>query len=257
MTGAPASSDAGYGAQAATWTPITSTSGRSDLTAIATPDASPPPPTGTTIRARSGTSSSSSSPSDPCPATIAGSSNGWTNARPPSRARACAASRHSSSDAPPMWTIAPWPRAASALAIGASAGTKTSQRTPRAAAAAASALGVVAGRRGDDAAARPPSPSAASLADAPRTLNEPVRWRFSALSATCRRRARRSCATTAPACGARRFSASGRAAAIVGGGDGLSPGRRGSRRSRPRRRAGARRRRSWCAPAASSPKNEP
>ena len=38
-----------------------------------------------------------------------------------------------------MWTIAPWPRAASALAIGASAGTKTSQRTPRAAAAAAAA----------------------------------------------------------------------------------------------------------------------
>ena len=38
-----------------------------------------------------------------------------------------------------MCTVAPWARVASALAIGASAGTKTSHATPRAAAAAASA----------------------------------------------------------------------------------------------------------------------
>ena len=44
----PPRSDAGNGAQAATCTPTTSTSGRADLTAIAMPAASPPPPTGTT-----------------------------------------------------------------------------------------------------------------------------------------------------------------------------------------------------------------
>ena len=66
-----------------------------------------------------------------------GSSNGWTNTIPLSRARSCAAARHSSILAPPMWTVAPWPRVASALAIGASAGTKTSHGTPSAAAAAA------------------------------------------------------------------------------------------------------------------------
>ena len=53
-TGSPRRSDSGYGAHAATCTPITSTSGRADLTAIATPEHSPPPPTGTTTRARSG-----------------------------------------------------------------------------------------------------------------------------------------------------------------------------------------------------------
>src|SRR5918999_2890072 len=180
----PCSSDAGYGAHAATWTPTTSTSGRSDLIAIATPEASPPPPTGTTTFARSGTCSSSSSPSEPWPATMSGSSNGCTNARPPSRARSCAAAMQSSTDSPPTCTIAPCPAAASALAIGASAGTNTSQRTPRAAAAAASPCAWFPADAATTPFAQPASPSAASFADAPRTLNEPVRCRFSAFSTT-------------------------------------------------------------------------
>ena len=106
-----------------------------------------------------------------------------TRARPRS-ARSCAAARHSSSEAPPTCTIAPWPRAASAFAIGASAGTNTSQRTPRAAAAAASPCAWLPADAATTPFAQPASPSAASFAAAPRTLNEPVRWRFSAFSTT-------------------------------------------------------------------------
>ena len=97
-TGWPASSDAGNAAHASTWTPITSTDGRADFTAIATPLTSPPPPTGTMIRARSSTSSSSSSPSVPWPATTSGSSNGCTKAMPACSARRAAAATQSSTD---------------------------------------------------------------------------------------------------------------------------------------------------------------
>ena len=183
-TGSPRRSDSGYGAQAATWTPITSTSGRAALTAIAMPEHSPPPPTGTTTRARSGTSSSSSRPSDPWPATMSGSSNGCTKASPPSRERSCARARQSSTEPPPMFTIAPWPRAASTLASGASSGTNTSQVTPRTRAAAARLWAWLPADAATTPAAQPRSPRAASLAAAPRSLNEPVRCRFSALRAT-------------------------------------------------------------------------
>ena len=60
---------------------------------------------------------------------------------------------------PPTWTVAPWPRVASALAIGASAGTKTSHGHAERGRGGRDALGVVARRGGDDAAA------AALLAD--------------------------------------------------------------------------------------------
>ena len=165
-------------------TPTTSTSGRADLTAIAIPLQSPPPPTGTTTFARSGTSSSSSSPSEPWPATMSGSSNGWMNASPPSRARSLARTRQSSTESPPMCTTAPWPRAASVFAIGASAGTKTSQGTPIMRAAAASDCAWLPAEAATTPALQPSMPSAASFAPAPRTLKEPVRWRFSAFSAT-------------------------------------------------------------------------
>ena len=184
-TGSPRRSDSGYGAHAATCTPTTSTSGRADFTAIATPAASPPPPTGMTTRARSGTCSSSSSPSDPWPATMSGSSNGCTKAAPATRARwparrrctrrpsrrRCARSRRGCGP-PPPWRSAR------------RRGTKTSQRTPRAAAATASDWAWLPADAATTPRAQPSSPSAASLADAPRTLNEPVRWRFSALSST-------------------------------------------------------------------------
>ena len=83
-----------------------------------------------------------------------------------------------------MWTIAPCSRAASTLDIGASAGTKTSHGTPRAAAAAASAWAWLPADAATTPLAQPSSPSAASLAATPRTLKDPVRWRFSAFSAT-------------------------------------------------------------------------
>ena len=181
--GSPALIDAGNGAQAAAWTPTICTSGLAALIASATPAHSPPPPTGMTTLARSGTSSSSSSPSEPWPATIAGSSNGCTNASPPVLARSSAATRQASTLLPPTWTIAPCPRAASTFAIGASAGTKTSHGMPICAAPAASAWAWLPAQ-----AATTPlvqaSPSAASLAATPRTLNEPVRCRFSAFSTT-------------------------------------------------------------------------
>ena len=106
------------------------------------------------------------------------------NASPPSRERSSAATRHSSTDAPPRWTIAPSPRAASVLAIGASAGTNTSQRTPIVRAAAATACAWLPAEAATTPPLQPCSPSAASFAAAPRTLNEPVLWRFSAFSAT-------------------------------------------------------------------------
>src|SRR5215208_5825865 len=183
-TGSPRLSDSGYGAQAATCTPTTSTSGRADLIAIATPEHSPPPPTGTTTFARSGASSSSSRPSEPWPATTTGSSNGCTNASPPTSARASAASRHSSTDSPPTWISAPIPRAASTFASGASVGTKTSQCTPRWRAAAASAWPWLPADAATTPLRQPSSPSESSLAATPRTLKEPVRCRFSALSET-------------------------------------------------------------------------
>ena len=83
-----------------------------------------------------------------------------------------------------MWIVAPWPRAASTLASGASEGMNTSHATPRARAAAASACPWLPAEAATTPFAQPSSPSAASFAATPRTLNEPVRWRFSAFSTT-------------------------------------------------------------------------
>ena len=159
------------------------TSGLASLITSAMPAHSPPPPTGTTTCARSGTSSSSSRPSEPWPATIAGSSNGWTNASPPSSARSSAETRHASTLLPPTWTIAPC--AARGLDLrhrrvgghedlaADAAGGRGRRRAP--------ARGCRRWRRRRRC-AQPSSPSAASFAATPRTLNEPVRCRFSAFS---------------------------------------------------------------------------
>ena len=96
------------------------------------------------------------------------------------------------------------PRPPSTLEIGASRGMKTSHGTPRDARRERQRLRVVARAAGDHA-GRAAVASAASLFSAPRILNEPVRWRFSALSEDVAARAlaqRR--ATAGPACGARR-----------------------------------------------------
>ena len=119
----------------------------------------------------------------PCPAMMSGSSKGCTNAMPASSARARASATHSSTDAPPMCTTASSVRQPSIFEIGASVGMNTSQGTPRERAACAHAqawlpaLPAVTPRR-------QPSPSAASLFSAPRILNDPVRWRFSAFRTT-------------------------------------------------------------------------
>ena len=182
----------------------------------------------------------------PWPATTSGSSNGWTNASPPSRGalarrdqalvdrlrRRRARSRRA-------------PRAASTLAIGASAGMKTSHGTPRARAAAASACAWLPALPATTPRAQPSSPSAASLAAAPRTLNEPVRCRFSAFSDDRRRpRARRASRDRGPACGARRARRAARTARRRRGdarsaGHGLSCPARRWRRSRPRAPSGS------------------
>ena len=220
--------------------------------ATAIPAHRPPPPTGTTTCARSGTSSSSSRPSVPWPATIAGSSKGCTNASPPVSARSCAATRHSWTELPPMWTVVPWPRAASTFAIGASDGTNTSHGTPRMRAAAARAWAWLPAEAATTPRAQPSSPSAASLAATPRTLNDPVRCRFSALSTTVPPARSENVrvdrigvrlATVPTACRTARTSASVTVAVA-----GISRSR-GWHPSPPRRPSAARRRRSSCARA--------
>lgn len=64
-TGAPATSDGGYAAASSAWTPMTLTSGRTALTAEATPPTSPPPPVATRIVLTPGTCSRISSPTVP------------------------------------------------------------------------------------------------------------------------------------------------------------------------------------------------
>ena len=182
-TGPSAIAPPAYGAHASACTPITLTVGRIDLTAIATPQISPPPPKGTITVSRSPMSSSSSRPSVPWPATTAGSSKGEQNAMPELAARSCAAATAALRSAPNSTTFAPCRRDASILVIGAPTGTKISHGTPKCSAANARAwawlpaLPVVTPRAAS-------LPSAASLFMAPRILNDPVRWRFSALSTT-------------------------------------------------------------------------
>ncbi len=72
---------------------------------------------------------------------------------------------------------------ASAFEIEASAGMKTSHGTPAERAANATACAWLPAEA-TTTPGQAPSPSAASFADAPRILNDPVRWRFSALRTT-------------------------------------------------------------------------
>ena len=137
---------------------------------------------------------------------------GRTRGRPPALAPCADTRQLLDPEPPPTCTIAPCPRAASALAIGASAGTKTSHGTPIARAAAASACAWLPAEAATTPLAQPSSPSAASLAAVPRTLKEPVLWRFSALSTTVPPRARRSSASRASGVRRAAFATAGRAA---------------------------------------------
>ena len=155
------------------------------MTAIAIPLASPPPPTGTTTLREVGHVLEQLEPER----ALAGDDVRVVervHERQPALARALARAADAVVDRRRRRGARsrPCPRAASALAIGASAGTKTSHGTPRVARGRRQRLGVVAGDAATTPRAQPASPSAASFAAAPRILNEPVRCRFSAFSTT-------------------------------------------------------------------------
>ena len=148
-----ARSDSGYGAQAATCTPTTSTSGRADLTAIATPRAEAAAADRHDDLGEVRHVLEQLEPERALARHDVGSSNGCTNASPPSsRARERGLDALVDGLAADV-DLRPHAARASTLASGASLGTNTSQCTPRWRAAAASAWRVVAGRGGDDAAA--------------------------------------------------------------------------------------------------------
>ena len=113
--------------------------GASALIAVATPEESPPPPTGTATVATPGQSAAISSPIVPCPAMMAGWSNGGTTARPSasaiSVARACRSAdvRPASTTSPPSRSTPP------RLAAVTVSGMTITARTPKRAAAYATA----------------------------------------------------------------------------------------------------------------------
>ena len=182
-TGSPAASEAGNGAHASTCTPITSTSGRCDFTAMATPLIRPPPPTGATTRRRSGAWASSSRPTLPWPATtIRIVERVHERVAAGRRELLCRGQRlvHALAHQP---HLGPQRGGGLGLGDGRRLGHEHVARHSSLAGRVGDRLGVVAG-----AGATTPSshalPNEAILASAPRILNEPVRWRFSAFIAT-------------------------------------------------------------------------
>ena len=103
--------------------------GRADFTAIATPLHSPPPPTGMTTRARSGRPRAARGRGCPARRPRRGRRTGARSE--PALARPLLGEEDALVDRPPpMWTIAPWSRAASVLAIGASRGRRPRSARP-------------------------------------------------------------------------------------------------------------------------------
>jgi hypothetical protein len=98
----------------------------------------------------------------------------------------------SSSASPLITTSAPYVFVASTFAIGASWGTKIVARMPASRAAQATACAWLPALAATTPAARSTSSRVASLLTAPRILNEPVRWRFSAFNCTGRPASRES-----------------------------------------------------------------
>ena len=95
-TGAPWRSDPGKAAAPSACTPITRTSGRAALMAMAMPASRPPPPVGTITVLTSGRCSRISSPAVPCPATMSAWSKGWISTAPVSAANRRASTSASS-----------------------------------------------------------------------------------------------------------------------------------------------------------------
>ena len=170
---------------ASTWTPTTSTSGRALLTAIATPDGQPAAADRDDDLREVGDVLEQLEAERPLARRRRpGRRTGARTPCPAAAARSCAATRHSSTESPPRTTWAPSASAPSTLVSGASRGHEhlAAHAERRARRARAPSRGCRPTRRRRR--WRSASPSARSLFAAPRTLNEPVRWRFSALSAT-------------------------------------------------------------------------
>ena len=178
----PSRSDSWASAASSGSTPITRASGHSALTAVETPEIKPPPPTQTTTVATSGRSCAISSPTVPWPAMIRASSNGgmYSSERV---SRISAATRWRSSLEFAQRTISAPNAAVRATFTGAAfSGITIVAGTPCSAAAAATPCAWFP----LESATTPRSIAAngvdASALNAPRNLNEPVRWRLSGLT---------------------------------------------------------------------------
>ena len=141
----------------------------------------PPPAIGTTIVVVSGLSSKISSEIAPWPAWSTGSSNGWTNVAPVSSTNAsrrwCASAGPSDSRS----TSAPYPRHAAILIGFAVRHMKTRQAIPSSLAEKAAPAPAFPADHVTMPCAFSSDESDASFASMPRGLNEPVRWKSSAL----------------------------------------------------------------------------
>ena len=114
------------------------------------------------------------------------SSNAWTSVAPVDSTCACAAATASSKRSPASSVSPPYDRVASIFAIGASCGMKIVALIRASRAAHATAWPWLPALAATTPARRSSSASVAIVLYAPRILNEPVRWRFSALRKTWR-----------------------------------------------------------------------
>lgn len=120
-------------------TPTIAAPGHLARIAVAIPEISPPPLTGTTTRSTSGRSSAISSPIVPCPAITWRSSNGGTTTYPCSAASPAVTASRAVSDGAHRTSSAPLRSIASVFVRGAVSGTTTTACTPSSAAAYATA----------------------------------------------------------------------------------------------------------------------
>ena len=182
--GRPAASEAEKLPAAAGSTAMTEIVGRTAFAAIATPARRPAPPVGTMIASASGTSASTSRAIVPCPAITRGSSKPWISSSPSRAAISTALARASSNDSPSRMTFAPRRRQVATFTSGANRGITTvtgiSSRRPCQASPRAwlPALAAMTPRE------RVAASRSSRALRAPRSLNEPVRWRRSSLHQT-------------------------------------------------------------------------
>src|SRR3954447_20932226 len=145
------------------------------------PPISPPPPTGTITASTSGASSSISRPTVPWPASTSGSSNGCTSVRPVSAMSASSRANASPGPDASRSTAAPYPRVAAIFCADAPFHITTSASIPSAAAPKAVACAWLPALIAITPRAFSASLKVLILLSAPRTLNDPVRWKSSHL----------------------------------------------------------------------------